>query len=76
MLVKQEQNKTLGIDLTLCVAEECLKDRTRDYETMSILKEEPIAWSTALCKNDRVFLTTACLLLKLNLYSVIHFDAP
>ncbi|XP_058799316.1 cilia- and flagella-associated protein 70-like [Phymastichus coffea] len=58
-----------GIDVTLCITEECMRDRNRDGETMKILNEEPMVWTTALCKSDRVFLLTTCLLLKLSLYN-------
>ncbi|XP_011500450.1 PREDICTED: tetratricopeptide repeat protein 18 [Ceratosolen solmsi marchali] len=58
-----------GIDITLQLAEKCLKDRIPDKDTMEILEKEPIAWSTNLCSENRIFILTAVLLLKLNLYN-------
>ncbi|XP_023248515.1 uncharacterized protein LOC106640537 [Copidosoma floridanum] len=57
-----------GIDLTLSTAEKCLHDRTRDTEDTSFLDQEALAWSTMLCRKNRIFHLTAVLLLKLNLY--------
>lgn len=60
-----------GIDITLDIAEKCLKDRVREKETLDVLCEEPMAWSAMLGRSNQIFLLTTVLLLKLNLYDVI-----
>ncbi|KAJ8669745.1 hypothetical protein QAD02_001004 [Eretmocerus hayati] len=57
-----------GVDITLQSAEKCLKDRVQDEEVQPISNEEPLAWSTVLAKKERIFLSAAVLLLKMNLY--------
>ncbi|XP_008204289.1 cilia- and flagella-associated protein 70 [Nasonia vitripennis] len=57
-----------GIDLTLDIAEKCLKDRVREKKALDVLYEEPMAWSAMLGRNNQIFLLTTVLLLKLNLY--------
>lgn len=64
-----------GIDLTLDIAEKCLKDRVREKETFDLLCEEPMAWSAMLGRSNQIFLLTTVLLLKLNLYNVINIHA-
>ncbi|XP_023314272.1 cilia- and flagella-associated protein 70-like [Trichogramma pretiosum] len=59
-----------GIDITLQLAEDSLRDRKKEIEPMFIFKEEPMIWCAEICHDDRVFLLTANFLLRLNLYDI------
>ncbi|XP_076231350.1 cilia- and flagella-associated protein 70 [Calliopsis andreniformis] len=52
-----------GIDLTLRIAEKCIKDKSREI----ILYEQPLCWSMVHCLPDNVYTMTATFLLKLHL---------
>ncbi|XP_076295464.1 cilia- and flagella-associated protein 70 [Lasioglossum baleicum] len=52
-----------GIDLTLRIAEKCMKDKTQPIK----LPNEPLAWSTAHCPKGNLYMNTAIFLLKLHL---------
>ncbi|XP_071638343.1 cilia- and flagella-associated protein 70 isoform X1 [Temnothorax longispinosus] len=60
-------NYSPGIDLTLRIAEKCMKDG--DEET-DISSEDPLAWTMIHCPRDNVFMITATLLLKLHFYDL------
>ncbi|XP_025075772.1 uncharacterized protein LOC105433760 [Pogonomyrmex barbatus] len=53
-----------GIDLTLRIAEKCIKDDGRETEISS---EDSLAWTMIHCPHDNIFMITATLLMKLHL---------
>ncbi|XP_024936766.1 cilia- and flagella-associated protein 70 [Cephus cinctus] len=57
-----------GVDLTIQVAEKCLNDKDRDTVNVKYLTLEPLAWSMIHCPKDQIYIITAVLLLKMNLY--------
>ncbi|KYN01939.1 Tetratricopeptide repeat protein 18 [Cyphomyrmex costatus] len=52
-----------GIDLTLRIAEGCMRNGDKETGTSS---EDPLAWTMIHCPQDNVFMITATLLLKLH----------
>ncbi|XP_053989743.1 cilia- and flagella-associated protein 70 [Hylaeus volcanicus] len=58
-----------GVDLTLRVAEKCIKDKNRTIQ----LTEEPHAWSMYHCPEHNVYMMTAVFLLKLHLCEFAGF---
>ncbi|KAL6428051.1 hypothetical protein ACFW04_008437 [Cataglyphis niger] len=52
-----------GIDLTLRIAEKCMKD---DDPEMEISNEDPLAWTMIHCPQNNVYMITATLLMKLH----------
>ncbi|XP_076647160.1 cilia- and flagella-associated protein 70 [Halictus rubicundus] len=52
-----------GIDLTLRIAEKCMKDKVQPIK----LPDEPLAWSTTHCPEGNLYMNTAIFLLKLHL---------
>ncbi|XP_076627890.1 cilia- and flagella-associated protein 70 [Colletes latitarsis] len=52
-----------GVDLTLRVAEKCIRDKNQVIK----LTEEPLAWFTFHCPENNVYMMTTKFLLKLNL---------
>ncbi|PBC32265.1 Tetratricopeptide repeat protein [Apis cerana cerana] len=53
---------TLGVDLTLRIAEKCMQDKTR----IVILDQKPLLWSTDYCPKNNLYINIVIFLLKLN----------
>lgn len=60
----------IGIDLTLRIAEKCMKEDDPETE---ISNEDPLAWTTIHCPQDNVYMITTILLMKLHLCDVMNF---
>ncbi|EZA50925.1 Tetratricopeptide repeat protein [Ooceraea biroi] len=54
-----------GVDLTLRLAEECMRDEYRETEFSS---ENSLVWSTVHCPRDNIYMITFMLLMKLHSY--------
>ncbi|EFN68293.1 Tetratricopeptide repeat protein 18 [Camponotus floridanus] len=54
-----------GIDLTLRIAEKCMKDDDLEIE---ISDEDPLTWTTIHCPRDNLYMITIMLLMKMGLY--------
>lgn len=59
-----------GIDLTLRIAEKCMKDDDSETE---ISNEDPLTWTTIHCPRDNLYMITIMLLMKLHFCDVINF---
>lgn len=60
----------IGIDLTLRIAEKCMKDDDPETE---ISNEDSLAWTTIHCPRDNVYMITTMLLMKLHFCDVMNF---